>query len=214
MTQMSPEDLDVLRELSNIGAGHATTSLSRLLGRRPVQLCVPRVEHMVGDDVARLLGGGARPIVGVSLRISGVLHGNVLIAFEPADARALAGLLTGRADADLSLDALGRSALMEVGNILTSSYLNALARVLGGRHLPSPPTLQEGTAGAVLQQCAGGSSSHGEDGASLSSSPLLGEALVLVNEFAVEAERFVGYFFLLPHPGSLRACLAAARGGA
>ena len=73
----------------------------------------------------------------VTKHCGGVLHGVVLIAFEPADARTLAGLLTGRGD--LELDDLGRSAIMEVGNILTSSYLNALAKVLGGAHLPSPP---------------------------------------------------------------------------
>lgn len=211
---MSQEDLDLLRELSNIGAGHATTSLSLLLGRRPVQLSVPRVEHVVGDDVARLFGGADRPFVGVALDVSGVLRGVVLIAFEPADARTLAGLLTGRGD--LELDELGRSAIMEVGNILTSSYLNALAKVLGGAHLPSPPRFREGAAGAALLEESGGAQGRQAQDLEGEGSPPDGgkrEALVLVNEFAVEDARFVGYFFLLPHPGSLQACLRVVRSG-
>jgi len=213
-TVMSPDDVDVLRELSNIGAGHATTSLSRLIGRRRIRLSVPRVEFVGSSEVAALVGDSGGPVVGVSFEVDGVLHGKVLIAFGERDARALAKLLTGSATlASEPLDDMERSALMEVGNILTSSYLNALAQMLGGRLVPSPPTLMEGGIATMVHRASAHVSAPGPDapsdgGAATGAS----EVVVLVNEFSIENERFFGYFFLFPHPGSLAACLRAARG--
>lgn len=192
---LSPEDLDFLRELSSIGAGHAATSLCKLLGRRKVSLQVPRVEAPAFAEAAELLGGAELPVAGISLAVDGAFSGDVLLVFPIGDAEALAALVTGRERAPL--DDLGRSALKEVGNIIASSYLNALAQLLGGRLMPSVPAMAEDMAGAVMDDFLIRQGEHGD------------QALVLVNEFSVEGERFVGYFLLLPGPGTLQACLEA-----
>jgi chemotaxis protein CheC len=198
---MTLEDEDILRELSNIGAGHATTSLSRMLGRRHVGLSVPRLELSKTERILEIVGGADPRLVGVRLEVEGPLRGFVLVLLPQSSARALAAMVTERAEG--ALDELARSALMELGNVLTSSYLNALARIVRARLMPSPPTLCEGSAREVVGGVAAlATAQHGGD-----------EALVVVNEFAVEEERYLGYFLLFPEPASLRECLSAARGG-
>jgi chemotaxis protein CheC len=191
------EELDILRELSNIGAGHAATSLSSLLSRRRVSLQVPRVEALQFEEVTDLIGGPESPVVGILLEVRGTLSMEVLLLFLEEDAHRLASLVTGRPR--IPLDELGCSALKEVGNILTSSYLNALSQLLGGTLLPSIPSLAQDMGGAVLDSVLATQSRHGNC------------ALVLVNEFAVEEERFVGYFMALPDPEGLDALFEAVQ---
>ena len=196
--RLSPSDFDVLRELSNVGAGHATTILSSVVGRRRVALSVPRVELLRPAGVLALVGGADVDLVAIELGLAGLLEGRIVIAFTRESARSLTALVLGTEATEE--DELGRSALLEVGNIVTSSYLNALAKLVHAPLVPTPPTLRHGPAHAVLL-----------DTGARGSEAALGEALVLVNEFAVESARFIGYFLVFPHPGSLDACLAAAR---
>jgi len=194
---LSTQELDFLREMSNIGAGRAATSLSELVGRRTVSLSVPRVEALPFSEAMDLLGGPEIPVVGISLQVHGAFQGDVLLVFSTDDARTLAAVVTERKLGPL--DDLGRSALKEVGNIVTSSYLNALAGLIGKTLIPSVPALAEDMAGAVMDAFL---IAQGEQG---------DEALVMVNEFAVAEERFVGYFLLLPGPGTLDAWLGAVK---
>jgi chemotaxis protein CheC len=189
------EELDILRELSNIGAGHAVTSLASLLGQRRVSLRVPRVEALPKDDLAKLVGGPSVPVVGISFELFGKLAGDVLILFRSSDAVQVSSLVTGEFCDPMS--EINRSALEELGNILASSYLNALSQMLGGTLLPSIPRFASGAARDVI------------DGAH---APTEGDALVLVNEFMVEGVEFVGHFLLFLGPESLDACLEAAKG--
>lgn len=202
MTQpvISAEEQDVLLELSNIGAGHAVTSLSALLGRRRVSLRVPRVEYIPSARITSLVGGTGLPVVGIALGVRGAFRGDVLIVFRREVALGLAGLVTGRRQDEL--DEFGVSALEEVGNILASSYLNALAQMLGGQLMPSTPQLWSEVVEEVLEEFRCRQRSKGQ------------AALVLVNEFAVEAERFVGHFLLFPDLGTIEGTLAAVRGPA
>jgi len=155
------------------------------------------VEALPFDFVPDLFGGPEAPVVGVSLAVTGAMRADALLVFPEGDAVALAALVSGRGRTPL--DDLGRSALKEVGNILTSSYLNALAQMLGGKLMPSIPSLAEDMAGAVVDAVLVEQGRRGD------------QALVLVNEFSVESERFVGYFLLLPTLDSLEACLEAVR---
>lgn len=225
---LSEADFDVLRELSHVGAGHATTMLSAVVGRRRVALSVPRVELLAPERLLSLVGGADVDLVAIELGLDGLLQGRILVAFTRESAQVLATLVVGAPASEA--DEIGRSALLEVGNIVTSSYLNALAKLVGAPLWPRPPILREGPARAVLGprarldgEPAASPGSPGAPGAAPTSATLKqvpeapteeGEALVMVNEFAVEPARFIGYFLVFPHPGSLDACLAAAREGA
>jgi chemotaxis protein CheC len=194
---VSAEELDILRELSNIGAGHAVTSLSSLLGKRRVSLRVPRVEAVPIGRLGTLVGFPESAAIGIALGLHGALRGDVLVLFRHSDALQVAALITGRLNEPFT--DLDRSALEEMGNILASSYLNALSRMVGGPLLPTTPTLHSHDAATVIVSALGPRAARE------------GEALVLVNEFVVEGVEFVGHFLLFLEPESLEACLEAAQ---
>ncbi len=68
--------LDVLKEIGNIGAAHAATSLSDLLGKK-IDMRVPNVEMVNFTDMMELAGGSETVVVGIYLRIEGDVEGSM-----------------------------------------------------------------------------------------------------------------------------------------
>jgi chemotaxis protein CheC len=133
--------LDALREVANIGAGHAATALSEMT-RRPVMVTVPRVRFFPISDAAEELGPPRGIFAGVILPIVGEVTGRTLILIDEGGAGALCRILVGRDVKDISsLTEIQASALKELGNILTSAYTNALSSFLNLMLLPAVPEL-------------------------------------------------------------------------
>jgi chemotaxis protein CheC len=139
--------LDALREVANIGCGHAVNALARLVGGRTVNLSVPRAMLASASEVAELLGGGEAPVVAAKLGIEGQLRGMMLLVLPTADGAALEALLLRRHDAPLEER---ESAMSETANIVASACLSALGTLTGWRLLPSVPVLVRGNAGPVV----------------------------------------------------------------
>lgn len=190
---LSAGQRDTLKEISNIGMGHAATALSRLLGKT-VMLKVPRVSVTEFAQVPELLGGPEQLVAGVTLRIDGDIGGSMLLIFpETCAAQLLESLLGPRGDLD-GLDALGASALKEVGNILASAYLSTLSDLLGLALRPSVPALACDMAGAVVDHLLIDLGRSGD------------VALMIETEFHsldLTGPPITGHFFLLPDPDSL-----------
>lgn len=149
----TPSDmqLDALREVANIGCGHAASALSRLVGGRTVKIDVPRVLTASIEDIAELVGGDGA-VVAVTLEIEGEVRGRMGVMWPLAHARSLAELLTGDVlEGDVVDDAAARSALAEVGNIVGSACLSAIGTLSRLRLLPSIPSLSASTARAVAE---------------------------------------------------------------
>jgi chemotaxis protein CheC len=201
---LSVLQLDTLRELGNIGMGHAATALSQLMGRS-VHLRVPQVSVADLDEVPALLGGAEQVVAGIILQMRGGARGNILLIFPEASVGRLVGDLLGPDTVDPLEDPLGCSTLREIGNILASAYLSALGALLRMPLIPSVPRLALDMAGAVIDAVL---IELGESG---------DQALVLETEFfgeGHEREPIRGHFFLLPDPDSLQVILAAAGGEA
>jgi chemotaxis protein CheC len=194
---LDDRQVDALREVGNVGAGHAATALSQLVGRA-VSLRVPKVEVVPFPKVSAILGGPESEVAALYMRVFGDTRGNILIVFRPEDLSALTGLLVGRQPASLhSLSDLERSAILELGNILAGAYLNAISHLLQLSLIPSVPSLAIDMVGAVLQAPV------------IEISRVADSALVLQTEFEEAQCRFRGHVFLLPDPQSLDAMLDA-----
>lgn len=139
--------LDALREVANIGCGHAVSALARLVGGRTVNLSVPRAVLAAASEVAELLGGGDAPVVAARLGMQGQLKGVLLLVLPREDSAALEALLLRRHDAPLEER---ESALSEAANIVASACLSAIGTLTGWRLLPSVPVLVRGAAGPVV----------------------------------------------------------------
>jgi chemotaxis protein CheC len=143
-------ELDRVRELTSIGAGHAATAFAQLVGR-PCRMRVPTVRLLRAEAAGSAFVASSRddergPLCGVFFEVEGGLGGVIALLF-PAPARDL--LLRALAGDAASREA-AESALREVGNILISHAVSAMADTLGTRVLPSIPVLAMEDAASVL----------------------------------------------------------------
>jgi chemotaxis protein CheC len=187
-------ELDALTEVCNIGMGHAATALSQLMGK-PVCIEAPRLRVLepAGLDEFR----DAQEVAGLYLQILGNVRGSILILLGQENARRVLELLLGELPApDAPLSELGRSTLMEVGNILASACLNALGAQLQQTLLPSVPHLEFGAASTLLAHALG----HAAEGET---------ALMIDTRFSIADAPCCGSIVLIPAAASLRVMLGS-----
>ena len=148
LEEMSTTYYDVLKEIGNIGAGNATTALASLLQSK-VDMKVPNVMMLDFKDVGKLLGGEEQEMVAAYLGVEGDVTGSILFLIKKDTAFMIAKRLLGEYCSD-DFGEMERSAVKEVSNIITGSYLNALATMTGLTIYPSVPDLAVDMAGAIL----------------------------------------------------------------
>jgi len=191
--------LDAIKEVASIGACHAATALSEMIQKR-VMVQVPQLRLCLLEEISVLLGPPELPITGVLISFSGSLEGRSVMALPFEYSRLLVDrLLQRERGTTQEFGELESSALKEAGNILVSSYLNALADFLGVTVMPSPPDLAIDMAGAVLLATL---LDYGK-----SQEPVI----VIENElrFIEDDDVILGYLILSPEPKSLQAILQA-----
>ncbi|MEV5024733.1 chemotaxis protein CheC [Paenibacillus sp. LPE1-1-1.1] len=183
-------ELDVLKEVGNIGAGNAATALSRLLDK-PVDMAVPKVSLLPFEEVAERVGGSEQIVIAVFLRVEGEAPGNMFFIIEEESARRiLRQLLSMNIEEQEGYSEMELSALCEIGNILAGSYLSSLADFTQLTMAPSVPAIAVDMAGAVLSY---GLMQYGEMGDS---------ALLIETTFLEDRQSLEGHFFLIPDPES------------
>jgi len=133
--------LDALREVANIGAGHAATALSQMTNRT-IMIAVPEVNVRPLEEVTDLVGRPDEVVAAVLMHMMGDLTGRTLVMFDETSARALCDILFRRsAGTTGEFGAMEQSGLKEAGNILASAYMNALSDFMGMMLVPSVPSL-------------------------------------------------------------------------
>jgi chemotaxis protein CheC len=143
--------LDGLREVANIGAGHAATALSALTGRR-VGVAVPELSIVPLEEIGDALGDPQEVVAAVMMQLLGDVTGRTVHVFDASAASRLVAILLGddvaRAPADFG--PTERSALEEVSSIIAGAYLNALAAFMGIATSMSVPQFAVDMIAAVL----------------------------------------------------------------
>ncbi|HSP73584.1 MAG TPA: chemotaxis protein CheC, partial [Gaiellaceae bacterium] len=134
-----------LAEIANIGSGHAATALSELLGR-PVEIGYTETLLATLAEAADRMGAATEQSAVVDTPVAGE-GGRVLLLFPEPAAAELCRLLGTSLE-----DEIGLSALAEVGNILASSYLNAIVEMTGLPLEPTPPEVEVDLLGRVVER--------------------------------------------------------------
>ncbi|PKL59420.1 MAG: chemotaxis protein CheC [Methanomicrobiales archaeon HGW-Methanomicrobiales-4] len=131
---------DYLRELGNIGASHAATTLSTILSTM-ISINVPEIIVVQLQNLENYIDD--IPAAIVMFQIQGqVAGGGYMVLHIPKDSIIrLTNIMLGKATADREIDDMDKSALNEIGNIMTSSFLDACATLLSIIMLPSPPSM-------------------------------------------------------------------------
>lgn len=187
---LSEIQLDALRELANIASGTAATALSQMLARE-VEINVPRALALAPADAVESCGDAESVVAGVVVPIQGHIDGIVLLLIPDDAAGRLCGLLGVRAHTEW-----GDSALREIGNILATSYLNALGAMTGLEMEPAPPHLHVDMLAAIVSTLLVDACAADE------------LALVLDSELTVSGEPCQISFLLLPTCGQIFDLLA------
>ncbi|MEN3044266.1 MAG: chemotaxis protein CheC [Candidatus Hydrothermales bacterium] len=140
--------IDGLREVANIGCGHAATALSGLINRK-VLMTVPEV--LIGkieDIFKKVVDREDEDAVGILLYFIGDLTGLTLLLLSKNEALTLLSILIGEKITEIKEHE--ESALKEVGNIITGAYMTALSDFLGLLALPTVPFLKNDNVKVII----------------------------------------------------------------
>ncbi len=141
--------LDILQEIGNIGAGNAATALANMINKK-VNMNVPSVKILDFNSVSAILGGEEIVVSGVYFEVTGDIEGNIMFLLDIKSAKTLTNILMGRDNKTEMLDEMDKSALQEIGNILSGAYISALSSLTGLNIKISVPSLCIDMAGAIL----------------------------------------------------------------
>lgn len=176
---------DVLKEIGNIGAGNAATALAQLLNTK-VDMKVPKVDLLDFGEVGAAMGGEEQIMAGVYLGVEGDITGSIMFLLEENSAKALVCKLMGMPySPDLPFGEIEMSALKEIGNIITGSYLSSLSSLTNLTIIATVPDLSIDMAAAILSVPAI------EFGA-------LGDKILMIETAFSDDIDLNGYFILVP----------------
>lgn len=184
---MSDFEFDVLTEIGNIGAGNATTALSQLINAK-IDMYVPQVRMLTFSELAEIIGGAETLVAGILLNLSDDITGSMLFILESSDARMLVQQLMGcecGSDEEEFSD-MEKSALQEIGNIISGAYLSAISTLTNLTINVSVPSMAFDMAGAILSVPA------------IEFGKLGDRALLIESQFKDLDVDISGYFILIP----------------
>ena len=181
---------DVLKEIGNIGAGNATTALSKMLSIK-MDMSVPQVALLPFSEIESVIGSEDQTVVGILLGIEGDIDGMMMFLFDMKSAHHLVNTLMMRdvsIGEDLGPDSFSEmemSALNEIGNIVSGSYLTAISTLTNMKMVATVPDMKVDMVGALLSVPATEFGKYGD------------KLLMIQSEFG-EMDFVTGYFLLIP----------------
>lgn len=187
--------IDVLREIGNIGAGNAATTLSMMLSKK-VDMTVPKVKIIGIEEITNILGGPENQIVGILLTISQDIDGMMMFLLEEKFAHQAVNILMGKnLQSFLEFEEIDLSAIREIGNIMASSYVNAISALTNLAIFVSTPSVAIDMAGAILSVPAIEFGKVGD------------KVLFIEEEFLGDEDSVKSYLLLIPEMESLHKIL-------
>ncbi len=177
---------DILSEIGNIGAGNATTALAQMIGSK-VDMKVPKVELLEFSQVGEAMGGEEQLMAGIYQIVEGDISGSIMFLLEEKSAITLISKLMGSPEVENAgeFGEMELSALKEIGNIITGSYLSSLSTLTNLKIIASIPAISIDMCGSILSVPAI------EFGA-------VGDKMLLIQTEFTDDVKLTGFFILVP----------------
>lgn len=193
LNQLDDIQYDVLREIGNIGAGNATTALSQMLNQK-MDMSVPKVALVPFNEISDVMGSEDQTVVGIMLGFEGDVEGMMMFLFDTKSAHHLVNTLMMRDKEDgveegAEFSDMDMSALNEIGNIVSGSYLTAISKLTNLKMISTVPEMTIDMIGALLSVPA---SEFGK----------YGDKLLLIQSQFGELDFVNGYFLMIPELNS------------
>lgn len=180
---------DMLKELGNIGMGNAASKLSMLLNDEKVTIDVPEVGIVSLGELPDHMAGPDRLVAGIYVEVGGDLVLHMIFIMPEESARTIAGILTGEMSGEIS--EMGLSAILEVGNIITAGYINAISALVDMVLIPNPPQIAMDLTEAIL-------------GTILAEAEVAEDFVILIKtEFATGRSEIEGFLCVIPDTESV-----------
>ena len=192
MKVASSLQLDMLNEVGNIGAGNAATSLSVLMERK-VFMHLPWTKVCSIEEGCSILSRVGEVGICVEVRVEGDLSGTMLLTLTEDSAMHIIHSFGAMLEGKTLMDDLAQSALMEVGNIVTGSFITAMSNFVGEKGMSTPPTLLYDYFDAFICNTV------------VARTEGLDAVLVFKTELEVDGKAISGDLAFLPSPQAFRA---------
>ncbi len=196
LANMDEMEKDALKEVGNVGAGNAATAFAQFLDRK-VDMTVPSVKIIPLSEAQEITGDSSEVVAGVLLKVMGEAPATILFMVAPDSVEHLVQMVADKEVDFEEMEEVDISALKEIGNILSGSYLNALNKMTGFNLVQSVPDCAVDMAGAIISTSlipVGKTSDY---------------TMLIETQFIDQGEKIEGYFLLIPHSDSLQKILNA-----
>ncbi|WP_124066919.1 chemotaxis protein CheC [Clostridium sp. E02] len=125
--EMNGLGLDLIREIGSIGTGNSATALSSMLGKT-VRMTLPDVQILGYNEAIKFLGDPEEIVAAVLVKMTGEINGLMLFILKMDFINeVLSCVMQEEIEDYYQLNVLETSALEEIGNIIISSYVNAMS---------------------------------------------------------------------------------------
>ena len=180
--------LDVLKELANIGGGNAATSISKLI-EKTITMTVPTIRLLSYEDVYTQIMAEDSMVNAVLMKMVGDAEGMFL--FVTGD-EANKNLIKMMLPVHLQINnELAESAIKELVNIVVTSYLNAIAKFVDVNLVSSIPLLIKDMFGAIISSVYIESEQYDDS------------IMIIKNEFSHDGDKIEASLYFVPRPGLL-----------
>jgi len=195
LNELNENQLDFFQELQNIGASHAVTALSSMLGQS-IAIRVPQVQFLSYDRICEMVEGPETLVTALLVEITGELNGCILMIQKAEESKVLAQALMSVMGMDEEpteselLSEMQLSALQEISNIVSGSFITAISSLTGLRLDCSVPHMAIDMAAAIMNLPATMYGDYGD------------KVLSLTTQFENDGTNLSGHFFLIPDVAS------------
>ena len=184
--EMNEMEMDILKEIGSIGGGNAATALSSLLSAK-VNMLVPRVEILEFNEALAKLGDPEEIVAAVMVEMTGEVQGIMLFTAPEEFTDEVVFRMLGKTQISLmELDEIDTSVLTEIGNIVISSYINALSALTGVSVELSVPQLAVNMLGGIMSLPMAMMGQHSD------------RIMMVTGEFDIDGKALTSGMLLLP----------------
>ncbi len=183
-----PLQIDAMKELVNIGGGHAATSISSLINTK-VDMIVPLIEIMEYEELYARIMSEDKIVYSVTTQILGNGGGVFLFALPEESANQISQMML--LNSMEKTQELIESSIKELVNIIVNSFLNAISELLNIRLMASIPNLTIDMFGSIISSLYMAYDQYDE------------EVLIIKNEFFYSGNQMDAYLYFIPETGVL-----------
>ncbi|HLS53734.1 MAG TPA: chemotaxis protein CheC [Tissierellaceae bacterium] len=187
--EFTPLQIDLIKELANIGGGNAATSLSQLINK-PTSMTVPTIEILNYNEVYKEIMAEETIVDAVLMKMLGDAEGLFLFVNSEESSQHLVEMMV---DENIELtEQIYISAIKELVNIIVSSFLNAVSKMVDVSLISSVPVHVKDMFGAILSSVYIETGQYDEN------------IMIIKNEFLYLGEKIESSLYFVPKPGVLK----------